>query len=136
MIRNLLAAAVAVAAMIVAFAPESMARPNNRNWELLGTRDVGFLVDKDVIQVGRDDGDFSKIQLRVKGNEIEMLDMKVVYGNGQVDDIPVREHIKAGGQTRQIDLKGGERVIKRIELVYKSKPSFKGQATVEVWGRD
>ena len=88
------------------------------------------------MQVGRQDGDFRKIQLRVRNNDIEILDLKVVYGNGQMDDIRVRENIRAGGQTRVIDLKGGERFIRNVQLVYRSRPSFKGQAVVEVWGRD
>ncbi len=136
MFRNAFAAALAFAALFATLAPNAEARPNHRDWELLGRQSVGFGVDRDVVAVGRQDGDFRKIQLRVKNNEIEMLDLKVVYGNGQSDDIPVREHIRAGGKTRVIDLKGGERFIRSVQLVYRSKPSFKGQAVVEVWGRD
>jgi hypothetical protein len=136
MIRSLCAAALAIAAVFITLAPEAGARPHNRNWELLGRQSVGFLKDRDVVQVGRSDGDFSKIQLRVRNNEVEFTDLKVVYGNGQSDDIQVRNKIPAGGQTRVIDLKGGDRFIKRIELAYRSKPSFRGQAVVEVWGRD
>ncbi|HYD16203.1 MAG TPA: hypothetical protein VEA77_07375 [Hyphomicrobium sp.] len=94
MIRSATAALLAFAALFITLAPDADARPHkNRDWELLGRQSVGFLADKDVVQVGRQDGDFSKIQLRVKKNDIEMLDLKVVYGNGQVDDIPVREII-------------------------------------------
>jgi len=137
MIRSATAALLAFAALFITLAPDADARPHkNRDWELLGRQSVGFLADKDVVQVGRQDGDFSKIQLRVKKNDIEMLDLKVVYGNGQVDDIPVREIIRAGGKTRAIDLKGGDRFIRSVQLAYRSKPSFKGQAVIEVWGRD
>lgn len=72
----------------------------------------------------------------MKGNEVEFLDVKIVYANGQTDDIKIRNKIRAGGETRAIDLKGGDRFIRRVELVYRSRPSFKGQATVELWGRD
>jgi hypothetical protein len=136
MIRSLAAAALAFSIAFTTYAPDASARPHNRNWELLGRQTVGFIVDRDVVQVGRQDGDFRKIQLRVKNNDIEILDLKVVYGNGQMDDIRVREKIRAGGQTRVIDLKGGERFIRNVQLVYRSKPSFKGQAVVELWGRD
>lgn len=103
--------------------------------ELLGCKSVGFLTDRDVIAVGRQDGRFSAIKLEVKGNAIEMLDLKVVYGNGNPDDLQVRSNIAAGGETRWIDLKGGKRIIRQIEMLYKSKPSFKGQATVCAFGR-
>ena len=136
MIRRFSAAALAFAVAFTTLAYDANARRNNRDWELLGSQAVGFIADRDVVQVGRQDGDFSKIQLRVKNNDIEILDLKVVYGNGQMDDIRVRENIRAGGKTRVIDLKGGERFIRNVQLVYRSRPSFKGQAVVEVWGRD
>jgi hypothetical protein len=66
----------------------------------LGCRKVGFIKDIDVIPVGRDAGRFRAVQLRVSGNDIEMRDLKIVYGNGQVDDVPVRSVIRAGQTTR------------------------------------
>jgi hypothetical protein len=137
MIRRHAASLMALVVALSTFSLDANARPHgNRNWELLGSQTVGFIVDRDVVQVGRKDGDFSKIQLRVRNNDIEVLGLKVVYGNGQMDDISVREHIRAGGKTRAIDLRGGDRFIRNVQLVYRSKPSFKGQAVVEVWGRD
>lgn len=105
------------------------------HWEQLGCQKVGFLVDRDIIRVGRRDGKFSAIRLEVSGNAVYMNDLKVVYGNGAPDDIPVRAEIREGGQTRALDLKGhGERAIDRIEMTYRAKPNFKGSATVCVSG--
>lgn len=104
-------------------------------WVTLGCRDVDFRVDRDVIRVGRRDGRFSAIRLRVSGNDIRMLDLKVVYGNGAVDDIPVRAVIRAGGQTAPKDLRGRDRFIDRIEMVYESRRDFRGRAQVCVDGR-
>ena len=39
---------------------------------------VGFLADKDVIRVGRDEGRFKSIRLQVSGNKVYMNDLKVV----------------------------------------------------------
>jgi hypothetical protein len=131
--------AVLTALMLMSFAAPDDAlarRGGKRNWELLGKTDVGFLTDKDSIKVGRKDGDFSAIKVRVRKNDVNIVDMKVIYANGKSDDIPLRSIIKAGGESRTIDLKGGDRFIRRIDFVYRSKPSFKGQATVEVWGKD
>jgi hypothetical protein len=136
MIRSILAFALIGAIAILSIGDAEARRGGKRGWEHIGSQKVGFIGDKDIIQVGRKDGDFSKIQLRVKGNEVEFLDVKVIYANGQADDIQIRNKIRAGGQTRAIDLKGGDRFIRRVEFVYRSKPSFKGQATVELWGRD
>lgn len=103
--------------------------------EQLGCQKVGFVKDTDVISVGKREGKFKAIQLRVSGNEIDMKDLKVIYGNGEVDDLAVRHQIKAGGETRWIDLKGDKRFISQIRMVYSSKPSFKGFATVCAYGR-
>jgi hypothetical protein len=104
-------------------------------WEQLGCQKVGFLVDKDKIHVGRTEGKFKSIRLLVSGNKVHMMDLKVIYANGRPDDIPVREEIRAGGQTKPLDLKGERRAIKEIEMVYRSQPSFKGEATVCVEGQ-
>lgn len=104
-------------------------------WERLGCQKVGFVADKDIIRVGRDEGRFRSIRLKVAGNKVHMMDLKVVYANGAADDIAVREEIRAGGQTRALDLKGERRAIRQIEMVYRSRPNFRGQATVCVEGQ-
>ena len=103
-------------------------------WEELGCQKVGFLIDRDVVKVGRREGRFKAIRLDVSGNAVYMEDLKVVYGNGAPDDIPVRSEIRDGGQTRALDLKGRDRVIDRVEMVYRAKPNFKGSAKVCVYG--
>lgn len=114
---------VAAAAFL---AQPALARDDH--WERLGCQKVGFLADHDVVRVGRRDGKFKAIRLEVGGNAVYMNDLKVVYGNGVPDDIPVRSEIRQGGQTRAIDLKGRDRVIDRIEMTYRAKPNFKGFA--------
>jgi hypothetical protein len=99
-------------------------------WVELGCRSVGFKIDRDVIKVGRFEGPFRKIRLRVIGNKIEVFDLNVVYGNGGRDDIRVRAVIPDGGMTKPLDLRGDGRAIRRIEMVYRSQPNFKGTAAV------
>jgi hypothetical protein len=103
-------------------------------WEELGCQKVGFLVDHDSIKVGRREGKFKAIRLNVSGNTVYLNDLKVIYGNGAPDDIPVRSEIREGGQTRALDLKGRDRAINRIEMTYRAKPNFKGSAQVCVSG--
>lgn len=112
-------------------ASEAQAQRRGDGWEQLGCRQVSFIGnDHDSIQVGRREGRFKAIRLSAKGNDVEMLDLKVVYANGEPDDIPVRSNIRAGSQTRPLDLKGRERAIQQIDMVYRSRPSFRGLATV------
>jgi hypothetical protein len=90
-------------------------------WSELGCQQVNlFGTDRDTIRVGRRDGRFRAIRLFVRGADIEMLDLKVIYANGQPDDIPIRNFIRAGERTRPLDLQGRERAIDRIDMVYRT----------------
>jgi hypothetical protein len=100
---------------------------------LFGVQDVGFGVDRDVIKVGREFGKFDKIRLRVLENEIFIQEMRIVYSDGEPDVLAVAANVPANSRTKWFTLKG-DRFIKEIQLVYKSRPSFKGLARVEVYG--
>ena len=139
---GMLALALACSALV---ATDALAQRRDRddrkggrdNWVELGCQQVSFIgKDRDSIRVGRREGRFKAIRLKVRGTDVEMLDLKVVYANGQPDDIQVRSNIRAGSETRALDLKGRERAIDRIDMVYRARPSFKGLATVCVDGRD
>lgn len=118
----------AAALAVFAFAQDASAQ--RLRTEGLGCRDVNFRVDRDAIQVGRRDGSFRAVRLTVRGAPVEMFDLKVVYGNGERDDLSVRQVIPAGGATRWIDLRGRDRFIRRIDLAYRSVPTPRGRATV------
>jgi hypothetical protein len=101
---------------------------------LFGSQYVGFGVDRDVIRVGAEIGKFDKLRFRVLDNDIFIKDMKVVYTNGEADDLVVNAEVKQNTRTQWFNLKG-DRFIKEVQMVYKSKPSFKGQARIEVLGQ-
>lgn len=104
------------------------------DWVELGCRTVGLIADRDVIPVGRREGRFKAIKLTVGGNDVHMLDLRVIYTNGAPDDIPVRSLIRQGGETRPLDLRGFERSIDRVEMIYERRLNFRGQAKVCVLG--
>jgi hypothetical protein len=111
--------------------------PGAGNWVELGCQKVSlFGKDRDSIRVGRREGRFKAIRLHVRGADVEMLDLKVIYASGQPDDIPVKHLIRSGERTRPLDLRGRERAIDRVDMVYRTIPNFKGVATVCVEGLD
>lgn len=101
---------------------------------LFGTQTVGFGVDRDVIRVGAEIGKFDKVRLRVLDNDIFIRSMKIVYANGESEEVAYNADVKKDTRTRWIDLKG-DRFIKEIQLIYNSRPNFKGRAYVEVYGQ-
>ncbi len=100
---------------------------------LFGTQYVGFGVDRDVIRVGTDIGKFDRLRLRVLDNDIHINDLKVIYANGEPDTLAVNQNITKNSRTNWLNLKG-DRFVKEIQMSYRSKPSLKGQARVEVFG--
>lgn len=104
-------------------------------WELLGKRKVRLAFDYDVIPVTFLRGNFSRLLIKVAGKGVFFNEVAVVYGNGVVDRIPIRFFIEAGGQSRVIDLRGRDRIIKSVQLFYRSVPTSLQRATVSVYAR-
>lgn len=63
-----------------------------------------------------------------------MNEMVVVYGTGAIDRLPVRYNITPGTDSRIYDLRGNDRVIRRIDLTYRSMRNSHHKARVEGWG--
>ncbi len=118
-------------------APEKTATPAGKatdNGEVLfGVQDVGFLVDRDVIRVGPEIGKFDRVRLRVLKNDIYISDLKAVYDNGDFETLLSDAKINANRKTDWIPL-NRDAFIKEFQVVYRSRPDFKGQARVEVFG--
>lgn len=104
-------------------------------WKKLGTKKVSYKLDRDVIRIGYKDGSFKKLKVLVTGGSLNMYKMKVEYGNGSHDLIPLRHNFAKGSDSRIIDLEGGNRVIKDITFWYDTKNRAKKRATVHVFGR-
>jgi len=100
---------------------------------LFGAARVGFGVDRDVIRVGAQVGKFQRVRLRVLENDIFINELKLVYADGTSDTLAVDALVDANSVTRWLKLTG-DRFIQEIQLNYRSKPSFKGRARVEVFG--
>ena len=107
----------------------------NDNGEVLfGAQAVGFAVDRDVIRVGSEIGKFDRIRLRVLDNDVHINSMKVIYVTGDSQEIAYDADVKKDSRSKWFELKG-DRFIKEIQLVYRAKPNFRGQAYVEVYGQ-
>jgi hypothetical protein len=93
--------------------------PPVATWNELGCKTVGFLIDRDRVNV--DSTEFYRaLRLRSTGLDIEMLDMNVRFANGQTDSYRVNAVIRSGERSRPIDLRGERRRITGIEFIYRS----------------
>jgi hypothetical protein len=104
------------------------------DWQLLGRRRVSFAAERDVIEVGIREGLFDAIRVEVQDGDLEMYNIRVVFGNGTAWSPDTRVSFRERSRSRVIDLPGEARAIRRIEFRYRSRLR-RGQATLEVFGR-
>jgi hypothetical protein len=107
---------------------------NPDGWTVLGKREVNLVVDHDSINLGFGAGRFRAIRFHVSGEPIHLYDMQVTFANGQVQTLDFNENIAPGAYSRSFDLAGNERVISRIDLVYR-KMYQGGRALMTVYGQ-
>jgi hypothetical protein len=125
---------VLVAAGCVSEARPAEDHAMRNGFTYLGERFVNGGADHDRIHVGRADGRFHAIMLVVENAPVEMHDVVVTLGDGEVYREPTRLVFGADTTSRVIDLPGGARIIRNVDFYYGNLPGA-GQAKVELWGR-
>ena len=104
-------------------------------WEHLGSRKVDYIADKDTINC-EGEGAFTSFKIEVEEGNLEMWDIQVTFGNGDEQDVKTRLEFDEDTRSREIDLPGKARKIKKIVFKYKSKiAGFKGKATINLYGK-
>ena len=104
-------------------------------WKFIGDKWVNFGLDHDVIHTGNVNDDFRQLKLKVTDGPLHLLDMKVYFDNGSIQDVSIRSFIRRGGESRVIDLDGGLRHLSKIEFWYETVGRAKGKARIAVWGK-
>ena len=127
-------AATALALLIVATTVAASPQPL-KGWVLLGQRTVTDRADHDVIAVTKARGTFHQVKLTVQRAPVEFQRVVVHYGNGADQTLEMRSTIAAGGETRSIDLEGGDRVLSSVEFWYDANTRGR-RAVVRLWGQD
>lgn len=128
-----------IALCLLLFAPQAHAqRGGDDDLVLLGQKSVGFLVDRDIIDVGKSEDwfrnrAFRTLHFAAERNDLHLLSIRLVYLNGYQEDLQIDRALRAGRQM-PIDLRGERSFLRRIEMVYRSRPSFRGQAIIKVYG--
>ena len=106
-----------------------------QSWTELGSAKVHGHTDHDEIWVTNSRRDFKAIKLFVKNEGIDFDRVVVHFGNGGQEVMNIKNFIHAGGETRVMDLAGGDRVIKKVDFYYKSNAMTSTKARVVLYGR-
>lgn len=104
-------------------------------WELLGSRQVRYGLDRDEILVTGNEGRFEAIQIRVKRSAINMHKCVVHFGDGTEQEVELKNNFRAGDESRIINLEGNNRIIRKVVFWYDTKNNRKNTAVVELWGK-
>jgi len=126
---------LAVAGATVAYAQSPRVVTSDKTgWHKIGETTVDLKKERDEIAVlGADK--FASIKFRVTDEPIDLVEAYVVYESGDDQKININMHVKAPGDSREINLNGGERSIRKIGFVYKTLPNpGDKKAHVEIWG--
>jgi len=130
--KRYLTATVSLFLLLVGLAGATYAA---QGWEMLGRQDVDFKKDHDRIDVGRKEGRFKQLEIRVQGAPVEINKMVVTFGNDETFSPELRHRFDEKSSSRVIDLPGDRRTIKRIDFNYRSTNRREGKATVAVYAR-
>jgi len=106
-----------ILALLIGFSLAASAQPRH-GAVILGEAHVDGGVDHDRIVVTGARGEYRAIRLRVEASAVKFDRVIVHYGNGSSEPIPIRRVIRAGEETRVIDLPGQRRVIESVEFWY------------------
>jgi hypothetical protein len=125
-----------LATLTVGTAEARRGRPVGPRWELLGERTVTDKVDHDVLPVTAGRGTFRSLKLEVRGRAVQFHSVQIHFGDGQTQDVELRNVIPAGGESRVIDVEGKDRVIRSIEFRYDAQSLLGKKAVVKVYGKN
>lgn len=119
-------------------------RNYHKGWMLLGAQTAGFTgFDRDIINIGENEGGFSKLRIEAVDRAITLREIRVKYVSGPDEVFTMRERIDPGKPYGPIEVKSGSLPIKSIEAHYRSrfdlgkglKSALDGRpAVVQIWG--
>jgi hypothetical protein len=127
--------ALLLLALGLAISPALTAADNSEGWKRLGQQEVDQKGDRDEISVGANEGIFNAIKIEVLRADVEFINVRVVYASGDDQNIEIRKNIKAGGESRAIDLEGRNRLIKKVVFIYKASRAESRRPIVVLFGR-
>ena len=105
-------------ACFLTIVPTGSVTAKGQTWNFLGDTRIDGTRDHDRIQITRQRGFFSAIQLRISGDAIFFDRLIVHFGNGTTENLIVRDRISPGGRNFIIDIPGERRALESVELWY------------------
>ena len=107
-----------------------------QNWVDLGSREVKDRSEQDTWHIGKSKGEFNAIRITVQKRPVRFYRLKVTYDNGRSEEFQIANNIRAGGETRVLDLTGHDRYIDKVDVWYEANTARRGvRSQVTLYGR-
>lgn len=90
-------------------------------WHKIGETTVDFTKDRDEVAVLMADR-FASLKFKVTDAPIDLIDAEVFYESGDSQKIRIGYPVKSPGESKTIDLNGGERSLKK-NCIYLQNPA-------------
>ena len=98
-----------------------------QKWEDLGSKEVKDRSEQDTWHLGAGKGQFRRLKISVQHRPVRFYKLEVTYTNGQKQSFEVRNLIRAGGETRALDLDGTDRFINKVDVWYEAATVRRGR---------
>ncbi len=85
--------------------------------------------------MGNEKNKLQSLQFKVLHSSINMRRCVVHFRDGSVQEVSLRQNIRAGGASRVINLKGNKRIIAKVVFWYDTKNNQRGRGVLSLWGR-
>ncbi len=102
-------------------------------WDELATLSAEPNVDHGVLDI-RHEGKFWAVKVEAAGGDLDVYDLRITFGNGEVFEPGVRLHFQEGSWSHRIDFPGGHRHLRKVELWYKSTQPGAAPPRIVIWG--
>jgi hypothetical protein len=120
---------------IVFFIYSFVASAQQNGWEVIGEKSVDLEADHDEIIVTVFEGTFKAIKFKVLKAPVHVKNFRIFFGNETTENFEINRDFPKGFESEVIDLPGNERIIKKININYRSLHVGKGKAVVVVLGK-
>jgi hypothetical protein len=128
-----------VAAPVPAIPSSPMTGPASRSavtgdhGAFLGRQTLALRSDRGRIRIGPDRGDFAALRLRAIDGGLRVSRVRVLYAQGEPDELALEAILEPGVAGERIAIKGG-RDVREIEIAYAGVGKPGARTTIEVFG--
>jgi hypothetical protein len=102
-------------------------------WPTIGSARFDRTDDRAEIDVGHRDGRVGQIRLHLEGEPITIKELRIRFRNGENQIVKLEQQLRAGEETRRIDLDGDRRRIERVIMILEPRKR-PGPAVVTLHG--